>query len=82
MSALRDSTTPSLVENTRMVRDARTISDIHDYIAVMAASLEIHPDNPIMIQQHAHWTMYVRKASERFRKKWGRYPVSVVEETL
>lgn len=82
MSALRDSTTPSLIENNRMVLEAKNISDIHDYISVVAASLEIHPDNPIMLQQHAHWTKYVKKASEQFMKKWGKYPVSVVEESL
>ena len=82
MSALRDSTTPSLVQDNKMIQEARTISKIHDYISVLTASLEDHPENEIMLEQHQHWTRTVQKLTGKFQKKWGKFPVSVVEETL
>ena len=67
------------LHNGRMISEAKMISQIHDYISVMVSSLEIYPDNPIMLQQHYHWEKMVQKLTERFQKKYGRYPVTVVE---
>ncbi len=66
----------------RMISEAKMISQIHDYISVLVSSLESYPENPIMLQQHYHWTAMVQKLTGRFLKKYGRYPVAVVEGRL
>ena len=66
----------------RMISEAKTISQIHDYISILMSGLEAHPENEIMLQQHDHWKKIVGKLTEKFRKKYGRFPVSVVEEQL
>lgn len=65
-----------------MVQEAELISQIHDYLSILICGLEAHPENEIMLQQHYHWEKMVQKLTERFQKKYGRYPVTVVEEQL
>ena len=64
----------------RMISEAKMISQIHDYISILISGLEVHPENEIMLQQHYHWEKMVQKLTERFQKKYGRYPVTVVED--
>ena len=66
----------------RMISEAKTISQIHDYLSILISGLEVHPENPIMLQQHEHLEKMVQKLTERFQKKYGRYPVTVVEDRL
>ena len=64
----------------RMISEAKMISQIHDYISILMSGLEVHPENPIMLQQHEHWTAMAQKLTARFTRKYGRYPVTVVED--
>ena len=66
----------------RMISEAKMISQIHDYLSILISGLESHPDNEIMLQQYDHWKKIVGKLTEKFRKKYGRFPVSIVEEQL
>lgn len=66
----------------RMISEAKMISQIHDYILILMSGLESNPDNAIMLQQYDHWKRIVGKLTEKFRKKYDRFPVSVVEEQL
>ena len=70
------------LQDNRMVQEAQMISQIHDYLSILMSGLETHPENEIMLQQHDHWKKIVGKLTEKFRKKYGRFPVSVVEEQL
>ena len=69
-----------MTEETKMIQEARAISQIHDYVSFLLSAIEVHPDNEIMLQQHYHWEKMVQKLTERFQKKYGRYPVTVVED--
>lgn len=82
MSALRDSTTPSLLKDNKMVQEALTITEYHDYLSLIAMGLEVHPENQIMLQQYQNWSRIAAKETMKFQKKWGKFPVSVVEEIL
>ena len=64
----------------RMISEAKMISQIHDYISILMSGLEAHPENEIMLQQHDHWEKMIQKLTERFVRKYGRYPVTVVED--
>ena len=66
----------------RMISEAKMISQIHDYISILISGLEVHPENAIMLQQHEHWTAMAQKLTVRFTRKYGRYPVTVVEDRL
>ena len=68
------------LNDERMISEAKMISQIHDYISVLVSSLESYPENPIMLQQHEHWTAMAQKLTARFTRKYGRYPVTVVED--
>lgn len=74
--------TETELQDNRMISEAKTISQIHDYLSILISGLEVHPENEIMLQQHDHWKKIVGKLTEKFRKKYGRFPVSVVEEQL
>ena len=74
--------TETELQDNRMIQEATMISQIHDYLSILISGLESHPDNEIMLQQHDHWKKIVGKLPEKFRKKYGRFPVSVVEEQL
>ena len=65
-----------------MVQEATMISQIHDYISILMSGLEVHPENAIMLMQHEHWTAMAQKLTARFTRKYGRYPVTVVEDRL
>ena len=74
--------TETELHDNRMISEAKMISQIHDYLSILISGLEVHPENPIMLQQHYHWEKMVQKLTERFLKKYGRYPVAVVEGRL
>ena len=65
-----------------MIQEARAISQIHDYVSFLLSAIEVHPDNEIMLQQHAHWSRMAEKLTVKFQKKYGHFPVSLVEEGL
>ena len=69
-------------QDNRMLQEAEMISQIHDYLSILISGLEFHPENAIMLQQYDHWKRIVGKLTEKFRKKYDRFPVSVVEEQL
>ena len=66
----------------RMISEAKMISQIHDYISILISGLEVHPENQIMLQQAEHWTAMAQKLTTRFTRRYGRYPVTVVEDHL
>ena len=74
--------TETELQDNRMISEAKTISQIYDYISILISGLEVHPENPIMLQQHEHWTAMAQKLTARFTRKYGRYPVTVVEDRL
>ena len=74
--------TETELQDNRMISEAKTISQIHDYLSILISGLEVHPENPIMLQQHEHWTAMAQKLTARFTRKYGRYPVTVVEDRL
>ena len=67
-------------QDNRMLQEAEMISQIHDYLSILISGLEFHPENAIMLQQAEHWTAMAQKLTARFTRKYGRYPVTVVED--
>lgn len=68
------------LNDERMISEAKMISQIYDYISILISGLEVHPENAIMLQQHEHWTAMAQKLTARFTRKYGRYPLTVVED--